>query len=106
MSLALIIMSLRFLCAYMMVCVMHKTWLNNYAWLVHGLYQPGETVPRLWDLPKAPAYCQLLHHSKKRDKQYNIRNFDKFKCISVIFGKQCLRSTAKVIVESLSASPI
>ena len=45
----------------------------------------------------------VLHHvQKKRDQQDFVHNFDKFKCIIIISGKQCLEGNIKLIVQPLS----
>ena len=51
------------------------------------------------------AYIVYTPCPEKRDQQYFAYNYDKFKCITVIFGKQRHESNAKVPIQQLSTSP-
>jgi len=37
---------------------------------------------------------------RKRDQQYFLYNFDKFKCIAVIFSSQHHKDTAKLLIKT------
>lgn len=75
---------------------------------VHGMWHCLMSVTKIFILLciwYTCSYC--MWHPKKREQQYFIHNFHKFKCtvVSAVSCQQCRENDAKLIIQLLSTLP-